>query len=274
MQPSIRRCGFFCIRSRSLNVPGSDSSALQHRYLSISPLGMKLAFFPIEKPGAAAAAEAGLLELAQHRRGVHLEQRLAHRPVAAEPLVHGHRVEVGLVDVGEEHARLVHSSPSSGSGANSSQDPAARAGPGGAGAGPRRAAGPRRRCPARRRRPARTSAARLALRLGRRRGHRVARVLEPAPRHHGLARLELADHLGRVLDRQRPHVAPVERRHRRHVAGAEALELAQVHVLPRPAPPPPRRARRTRDARYARGRPRSCTRTRTLRAGRSVRSMS
>ena len=50
MIPSIRRCGFFCISRRSLNVPGSDSSALQQRYLSIAPLGMKLAFLPIAKP--------------------------------------------------------------------------------------------------------------------------------------------------------------------------------------------------------------------------------
>ncbi len=50
MQPSISRCGFFCISRRSLNVPGSDSSALQHRNLSIVPLGMKLAFLPMEKP--------------------------------------------------------------------------------------------------------------------------------------------------------------------------------------------------------------------------------
>ena len=70
----------------------------------------------------------------------------------------------------------------------------------------------------------------LPLRLGRRRGHRVARVLEPAPRHHRLAGLQLADRLGRVLHGQRAHVAPVEGRHRRHVAGAEALELAQVQV--------------------------------------------
>ena len=50
MMPSISRCGFFWISRRSLKVPGSDSSALQQRYLSIEPFGMKLAFMPIEKP--------------------------------------------------------------------------------------------------------------------------------------------------------------------------------------------------------------------------------
>ena len=48
--PSISRCGFFCISSRSLKVPGSDSSALQTTYLSMSPLGRKEAFVPIAKP--------------------------------------------------------------------------------------------------------------------------------------------------------------------------------------------------------------------------------
>ena len=69
--------------------------------------------------------------------------------------------------------------------------------------------------------------------------------------------------LGRVLDRQRAHVAAVEGRHRRHVAGAEALELAQLHVLEALRAPPPRRSRRRPLARCAGGRPRSCTRTRS-----------
>ena len=50
MIPSMSRCGFFCISSRSLNVPGSDSSALQTRYFSICPFGMKDIFLPIAKP--------------------------------------------------------------------------------------------------------------------------------------------------------------------------------------------------------------------------------
>ena len=50
IMPSISRCGFFCISSRSLKVPGSDSSALQTRYLSIVPWGRKDAFLPIAKP--------------------------------------------------------------------------------------------------------------------------------------------------------------------------------------------------------------------------------
>jgi hypothetical protein len=50
MQPSISRCGFFCMRNRSLYAPGSDSSALQQRYLSIAPFGMNDAFLPMAKP--------------------------------------------------------------------------------------------------------------------------------------------------------------------------------------------------------------------------------
>ena len=48
--PSMSMCGLFCMSSRSLKVPGSDSSALQTRYLSIAPLGRKEIFLPIAKP--------------------------------------------------------------------------------------------------------------------------------------------------------------------------------------------------------------------------------
>ncbi len=48
--PSISWWGFFCISSRSLNAPGSDSSALQQRNFSMSPRGRNEAFLPIEKP--------------------------------------------------------------------------------------------------------------------------------------------------------------------------------------------------------------------------------
>ena len=50
MMPSSSMCGLFCMISRSLKVPGSDSSALQTRYLGMSPLGRKPAFWPIRKP--------------------------------------------------------------------------------------------------------------------------------------------------------------------------------------------------------------------------------
>ena len=48
--PSISMCGLFCMISRSLNVPGSDSSALQTRYLSMSPWGRNEILRPIWKP--------------------------------------------------------------------------------------------------------------------------------------------------------------------------------------------------------------------------------
>jgi hypothetical protein len=48
--PSISMCGDFCISSRSLNVPGSDSSALQTRYLAMSPWGRNETLRPIWKP--------------------------------------------------------------------------------------------------------------------------------------------------------------------------------------------------------------------------------
>ena len=48
--PSISMCGLFCISSRSLNVPGSDSSALQTRYFCMSPFGRKEDLRPAGKP--------------------------------------------------------------------------------------------------------------------------------------------------------------------------------------------------------------------------------
>ena len=51
-QPSIRRCGTRNMSSRSLNVPGSDSSALTTTYRGFgtsSGFGMKLALRPIGK---------------------------------------------------------------------------------------------------------------------------------------------------------------------------------------------------------------------------------
>ena len=60
MIPSISMCGLFCISSRSLKVPGSDSSALQTRYLSMSPVGQEGRLLAHPEAGAAAAAQAGV----------------------------------------------------------------------------------------------------------------------------------------------------------------------------------------------------------------------
>src|SRR6266542_4131299 len=99
--PSISWCGFFCISSRSLNVPGSDSSALQHRNLSMSPRGRNDAFFPIEKP-----AQPGLLELAEELLRLELLQRPLEGAVAATAPVRLDRGEPGLVDVSEQQPCL------------------------------------------------------------------------------------------------------------------------------------------------------------------------
>jgi hypothetical protein len=48
MQPSISACGLRSMSSRSLNVPGSDSSAFTTRYRS--PLPMNDTFMPVGKP--------------------------------------------------------------------------------------------------------------------------------------------------------------------------------------------------------------------------------
>ena len=73
--PSMSRCGFFCISSRSLKVPGSDSSALHTRYLSIAPLGRKDGLLAHLEAGAAAPAQARRLDLGDHRVGRHRQRR-------------------------------------------------------------------------------------------------------------------------------------------------------------------------------------------------------
>ena len=50
MMPSMSMCGLFCMSSRSLKVPGSDSSALHTRYLSTFVFGMNEIFLPLGKP--------------------------------------------------------------------------------------------------------------------------------------------------------------------------------------------------------------------------------
>src|ERR1700745_3963454 len=69
--PSISMCGVFCISSRSLNVPGSDSSALHTRYLSIVPFGRNETFLPLAHPAPPPlAARPGFGEVARVRVGI------------------------------------------------------------------------------------------------------------------------------------------------------------------------------------------------------------
>ena len=106
--PSISWCGFFCISSRSLNAPGSDSSALQHRYFAISPRGRNEAFFPIEKPAPPRPRSPDSSSIAEQLLRLQLLQRPLQRAVAAEAPVGVDRGQPGLVDVPEEHPRLRH----------------------------------------------------------------------------------------------------------------------------------------------------------------------
>ena len=59
MTPSISVCGVFVMSSRSLNVPGSDSSALHTRYLSIVPCRHERDLAAHGEARAAAAADVG-----------------------------------------------------------------------------------------------------------------------------------------------------------------------------------------------------------------------
>ena len=71
--PSSIWCEPRSIRIRSLNEPGSDSSALQTRYFGLSvPVGMNDHLRPVREAGAAAALEARVLHELDHVRGRHL----------------------------------------------------------------------------------------------------------------------------------------------------------------------------------------------------------
>ena len=50
MTPSISACGLRSMISRSLNVPGSDSSAFTHRYAGLRSLGRNEALRPVGNP--------------------------------------------------------------------------------------------------------------------------------------------------------------------------------------------------------------------------------
>ena len=170
IMPSISRCGFFCMSSRSLKVPGSDSSALQTRYLSIVPWGRKDAFLPIAKPAPPRPRTSDAWSSASTSSGSIFSALLEHL-VAAGLLVDLERVEAGLVDVLVEE---LHSGISSVSADG-----------------------------------------------------RIARFLSgsggrPAIRSSTIVRQSV---LG-----ERTEVLAVDRRHRRDVAGAEALEAAHVEA--------------------------------------------
>ena len=65
ISPSISMCGVFCISSRSLNVPGSDSSALQTRYFSIDAVRQERDLLAHLEARAAAPAQVGGFQFAQ-----------------------------------------------------------------------------------------------------------------------------------------------------------------------------------------------------------------
>ena len=105
--PSISWCGFFWISSRSLKAPGSDSSALQQRYLSMSPRGRKEAFLPIEKPAPPRPRRPESSSSFRTSSGVICLKAFSIDSVAAELAVGVDRGEVGLVDLAEEQTRLL-----------------------------------------------------------------------------------------------------------------------------------------------------------------------
>ena len=68
--PSMRRCGFVAITWRSLNAPGSDSSALTTRYFGFAFFrSMNDAFVPIGKPAPPRPRRVALLSSAIRSSG-------------------------------------------------------------------------------------------------------------------------------------------------------------------------------------------------------------
>ena len=83
--PSSTRCGWVARISRSLNVPGSDSSALQITYFGlVSCAATRSHLRPVGNAGAAHAAQSGVLEGGDDGR---------HVPAAAQHVAQ-HRVPV------------------------------------------------------------------------------------------------------------------------------------------------------------------------------------
>src|SRR5437868_1753455 len=62
-------------------------------------------------------------------------------------------------------------------------------------------------------------------------GKRVALVSESTTRKHLAAFLDRKYEIRSVIPAQRADVAPIDRRHRCHVAGAEAFELANLDAF-------------------------------------------
>ena len=89
--PSSIWCGSRSISSRLLHVPGSDSSKFTVTYVGLPvSCGTNDHFMPVGEPGAAAAAQAGVLHHLDHVVGRHL-QRQTQPDEAALRLVAGER---------------------------------------------------------------------------------------------------------------------------------------------------------------------------------------
>ena len=84
-------------------MPGSDSSALQQRYLSIVALRDEARLLAHREAGAAAAAQAGVLELVRApSSGVHLGAAPCAAPCSRRGARRRRSVQAGLVDVLEQ----------------------------------------------------------------------------------------------------------------------------------------------------------------------------
>ena len=110
-QPSISRCGLRPMSSRSLNAPGSDSSAFTTRYDGRAPLrSTSDALRPVGKPAPPRPRSVDVDERVDQRFGVHL-LCLLERVVTADGAVLVELRQVALVRVREEDVSLGHAAP-------------------------------------------------------------------------------------------------------------------------------------------------------------------
>ena len=207
--PSIRVCGLASISGMSLQVPGSDSSALTTRYFGLGlSCGMKPHFMPVGKPAPPRPRRLGLLDLLDDGVRGHAERLLQGVVPAARLVRRQGPAALDVPVVGEDRGQCVsHFHPRAPSSPCSRAifRPTRLAGP---------AAGPS---------SARSSGKPASTRSASRQVH----SLRAAGGVDVLALAQVVDQLGRGLRGHVVHELPVDDHHRGVVARGIALDVLE-----------------------------------------------